>query len=52
MRPAVVTGSPASPISWLCGFDEAVTGMEAIGKNKTDIDEGLVPSSCGSQKNY
>lgn len=50
MRPAVVTGSPASPISWLCGFDEAVTGMEAVGKNKTDIDNGLVPSSCGSQK--
>ena len=48
MRPAVVTGSPASPISWLCGFDEAVTGMQAIGKNKTDIDKGLVPSSCGN----
>jgi type IV pilus assembly protein PilA len=52
MRPAIVTGSPASPISWLCGFDEPVPGMEAAGKNKTDIDDGLVPSSCGSQKNH
>ena len=46
LRPAVVTGSPTSPISWLCGFDEPVTGMEAVGQNKTDISPGLIPSSC------
>lgn len=48
MRPAIVTDSPASPISWLCGFDEPVKGMEVVGKNKTDIDNSLVPSSCGN----
>lgn len=47
LRPAVVTGSPVSPISWLCGPDEPVPGMEAVGKDKTDISRGLIPSSCG-----
>jgi type IV pilus assembly protein PilA len=48
MRPAVVIGSPASPISWLCGADEPVEGMKAIGENKTDINEGFVPANCGN----
>ena len=48
MRPAVVSGSPASPISWLCGADEPVPGMEAVGNNKTDINNGFIPSSCGN----
>ncbi len=45
-RPAVVTGSPKSPISWLCGYDEAVTGMEAVGQNKTDLGKEYLPSAC------
>ncbi len=45
-RPAVVSGSPTSPISWLCGTDEPVEGMEAIGENKTDLDQSLLPASC------
>ena len=48
MRPAIVIGSPASPISWLCGSDEPVSGMEAVGKNKTDISISLMPASCGN----
>ena len=48
MRPAVVTGSPTSPISWLCGLDEPVPGMEAIGEDKTDINIGFIPASCGN----
>ena len=48
LRPAIVTGSPASPISWLCGPDEPVPGMEAVGENKTDIANGIVPASCGN----
>ena len=47
LRPAIVTDSPKSPISWLCGPDEPVPGMEAVGKNKTDISMGLIPASCG-----
>lgn len=45
-RPAVVNGSPISPISWLCGYAEPVNGMSAIGKNKTDIDAIYLPSEC------
>lgn len=45
-RPAVVIGSPISPISWLCGYDEAVVGMEAVGKNKTDLEREYLPAAC------
>lgn len=48
-RPAIVTGSPISPISWLCGYDEAVSGMEAVGKNKTDLDNEFLPAACRKQ---
>ena len=46
LRPAIVSGSPTSPISWLCGMDEPVTGMEAVGEDKTDLDRSLLPVSC------
>jgi len=45
-RPAVVEGSPISPISWLCGYTEPVKGMAAVGENKTDIEEMYLPSEC------
>ncbi len=45
-RPAVVEGSPTSPITWLCGYDKAVEGMEAVGTNRTNVSRELVPSSC------
>lgn len=46
LRPAVVIGSPISPIAWLCGYDEPVDGMEAIGVNKTDLDKSFLPTAC------
>lgn len=48
LRPAIVTGSPKSPISWLCGHEEPVPGMEAVGKDKTDVSIGLMPASCSN----
>lgn len=45
-RPAVVTGSPTSPISWLCGYDEPVPGMKAIGKNQTNVEKTFLPAAC------
>jgi len=45
-RPATVIGSPASPIAWLCGYDEPVLGMTAVGLNKTDIDPEYLPWAC------
>lgn len=51
-RPATVDGSPTSPISWLCGYDEPVTGMSAIGINKTSISDEYLPSSCRKHSSY
>lgn len=45
-RPATVIGSPTSPIAWLCGYDEPVQGMQAVGVNKTDIPSELLPTAC------
>lgn len=45
-RPAVVTGSPTSPMAWLCGYDEPVPGMEAVGENKTDVSAEFLPGAC------
>ncbi len=47
LRPAVVIGSPASPISWVCANDKPVTGMETVGINKTDLPDVITPASCG-----
>ena len=47
LRPAVVTGSPNSPISWLCGPAKPVPGMSAIGNNKTNLTAATIPLSCG-----
>ncbi|WP_448564918.1 pilin [Thalassotalea ganghwensis] len=45
-RPAVVVGSPMSPISWLCGLAEPVNGMQAIGENKTDLSVEMLSGDC------
>lgn len=45
-RPAIVIGSPKSPIAWLCGYDEPVPGMEARGINKTDLEKQFLPAAC------
>jgi type IV pilus assembly protein PilA len=45
-RPAIVIGSPTSPIAWLCGYDTPVTGMLAVGENRTDIADEFLPLAC------
>jgi type IV pilus assembly protein PilA len=46
LQPLVVTGSPASPMSWRCGLRAIPKGMEAVGDNRTDLDRKFVPASC------
>ena len=46
IRPMVVIDSPLSPISWICGYSEPPKGMKPVGPNKTDINEGPMPTSC------
>ena len=45
-RPATVDGSPKSPISWLCGYDEPVKGMSSVGENKTSLSDDYLPAAC------
>ena len=46
IRPIVVDGSPASPISWVCGGSEVPPRMSAAGENRTDVPSQLLPSTC------
>lgn len=48
-RPATVDGSPKSPISWLCGYDEPVAGMSAVGENRTSLSKEYLPMACRSK---
>ncbi len=45
-QPIVVSGSPASPMSWRCGRREVPKVMEPVGENRTDIEDKSVPASC------
>ncbi|HUQ11861.1 MAG TPA: pilin [Steroidobacteraceae bacterium] len=49
LQPLVVTGSPASPMSWRCGLRGIPPGMEGAGVNHTDIDNKFLPTSCRSE---
>ncbi len=46
LRPIVVVGSPSSPISWVCGKASAPEGMQAVGDDKTDLDNEYLPGPC------
>lgn len=46
LRPIVVSGSPSSPMSWVCGNSTIPEGMKAVGENKTSIEPKYLPLSC------
>jgi type IV pilus assembly protein PilA len=46
IRPIVVDGSPASPISWICGSTQVPPRMSAMGEDRTDVPPPYLPSSC------
>jgi type IV pilus assembly protein PilA len=46
LRPAVVENSPDSPIAWLCGEAQAVSGMKAVGENKTNVPPVFLEMDC------
>ena len=48
LRPAYVAGSPASPISWVCGYAEPVEGMKVDANNRTDISYTFLDATCRS----
>ena len=46
LQPLVVTGSPASPMSWRCGYRGIPRGMEVIGENRTNVMLQFLPTAC------
>ena len=48
LQPLVVTGSPASPMSWRCGYRGIPRGMEVIGENRTNVTLQFLPAACRS----
>ena len=48
LQPIVVKGSPASPMSWRCGYRGVPNGMESAGENRTNLDAKFLPTACRS----
>ncbi|QJR11969.1 Fimbrial protein [Usitatibacter rugosus] len=46
LRPAVVPGYPAVPISWICADVPVPPNMELKGANETDIQVAWLPVEC------
>lgn len=46
VRAINVAGSPASPISWVCGYSKVPKGMEAAGQNLSTMPATLLPVAC------
>lgn len=46
VQPITVKDSPTSPISWICGYSAVPEGMQAVGHNKTNIENRFLPQSC------
>jgi type IV pilus assembly protein PilA len=46
LRPLVVEGSPRSPIAWSCGTAPRLSGMSALGRNRTTLKPMFLPSTC------
>ena len=46
IRPLIVSGSPASPFSWLCGNSSVPECMQPVGQNLTDVEPAFLPGPC------
>ena len=46
LRPAVVVDQPMVPIAWICHKLPVPKGMEAQGKDETDIPPNFLPLEC------
>ena len=44
--PVFVPDSLASPISWICGFDQMPDGVIAAGVNRTNVERQNLPGRC------
>ncbi len=46
LQPVTVVGSPDSPMSWVCGYAQPVSGMQAAGDNQTDVPSLYLAPEC------
>ena len=46
LRPVVVKDSPLSPISWVCGYDDAPHPLEPVSNNRTNVEPDFLPLGC------
>ena len=46
IRPAIVTGEPRVPISWIRAFEAVPHGMTVVGDNNTTVPARLLPVEC------
>ena len=46
LRPAVVEGYPAVPLSWVCGSATVPEKMRVLGPDQTDLPALLLPIDC------
>lgn len=46
VRAVSVQGSPASPISWVCGYSKVPAGMQAAGSNRSTVPAKFLPVAC------
>lgn len=46
IRPQFVRQSAITPLAWLCGGDQVVSGMEVAGENRTDLGPQFLPAVC------
>jgi type IV pilus assembly protein PilA len=46
IQPIMVSGSPESPISWICGKAAVPPNMKAVGENRTDLELKDLPMNC------
>lgn len=46
LQPVFVQDSINSPVSWICGYNDKPSGMQAAGINLTDIEKTFLPGRC------
>ena len=46
LRPSVVANNPLLPVSWICGYGQAVSGMTTAGENRTNVPREYLTGEC------
>jgi len=50
LRPAVVPDTPLVPVAWVCAAARVPQGMQAQGRDRTDLQDVYLPLNCRPHK--